>query len=123
MDLQAAEELVFFLWIDWRIGVESYKRGSGSFDDEMLEFLILIFGRKIDFLDEGNRMIDIDIFYNVKVGDTYGFMNNQGDGGDQRGCKKDQCWGCNGCCYLSNSGDMCMQGVGLRVKAWRQMII
>lgn len=48
---------------------------SGSFDDEMLELIDTIFGRKID-LDEDNQMIDIDIS-TMKAGDTYSFMNNQ----------------------------------------------
>lgn len=76
---------------------------SGSFDDEMLEFIDTIFGRKID-LDEDNQMIDIDIS-TMKVGDTYSFMNNQKEMVEIKAVKRSRL-GCNGC-YLSNSELLC----------------
>lgn len=71
---QAAEELVSSCGLT-EDECRKLQEESGSFDDEMLEFIDTIFGRKID-LDEDNQMIDIDIS-TMKVGDTYSFMNNQ----------------------------------------------
>ena len=71
---QAAEELVSSCGLT-EDECRKLQEESGSFDDEMLEFIDTIFGRKID-LDEDNQMIDIDIS-TMKVGDTYSFINNQ----------------------------------------------
>lgn len=80
--------------------IEKYRLAT---DDEMLEFIDTIFGRKID-LDEDNQMIDIDIS-TMKVGDTYSFMNNQKEMVEIKAVKRSML-GCNGC-YLSNSEILC----------------
>lgn len=99
---QAAEELVSSCGLT-EDECRKLQEESGSFDDEMLEFIDTIFGRKID-LDEDNQMIDIDIS-TMKVGDTYSFMNNQKEMVEIKAVKRSRL-GCNGC-YLSNSEILC----------------
>lgn len=99
---QAAEELVSSCGLT-EDECRKLQEESGSFDDEMLEFIDTIFGRKID-LDEDNQMIDIDIS-TMKVGDTYSFMNNQKEMVEIKAVKRSML-GCNGC-YLSNSEILC----------------
>lgn len=99
---QAAEELVSSCGLT-EDECRKLQEESGSFDDEMLEFIDTIFGRKID-LDEDNQMIDIDIS-TMKVGDTYSFMNNQKEMVEIKAVKRSRL-GCNGC-YLSNSELLC----------------
>lgn len=99
---QAAEELVSSCGLT-EDECRKLQEESGSFDDEMLEFIDTIFGRKID-LDEDNQMIDIDIS-TMKAGDTYSFMNNQKEMVEIKAVKRSRL-GCNGC-YLSNSEILC----------------
>ena len=99
---QAAEELVSSCGLT-EDECRKLQEESGSFDDEMLEFIDTIFGRKID-LEEDNQMIDIDIS-TMKVGDTYSFMNNQKEMVEIKAVKRSML-GCNGC-YLSNSEILC----------------
>lgn len=92
---QAAEELVSSCGLT-EDECRKLQEESGSFDDEMLEFIDTIFGRKID-LDEDDQMIDIDIS-TMKVGDTYSFMNNQKEMVEIKAVKRSRL-GCNGCIF------------------------
>lgn len=70
---QAAEELVSSCGLT-EDECRKLQEESGSFDDEMLEFIDTIFSRKID-LDENNQRISVNIS-TMKVGDTYSFADN-----------------------------------------------
>lgn len=100
---QAAEELVSSCGLT-EDECRKLQEESGSFDDEMLEFIDTVFGRKIDLdeLDEDNLIIDIST---MKAGDTYSFMNSQKEMVGIKAVKRSML-GCNGC-YLSNSELLC----------------
>lgn len=99
---QAAEELVSSCGLT-EDECRKLQEESGSFDDEMLEFIDTIFSRKID-LDENNQRISVNIS-TMKVGDTYSFADNHGDMVKIRAIERSNL-GCGGC-YLSNDGISC----------------
>lgn len=99
---QAAEELVSSCGLT-EDECRKLQEESGSFDDEMLEFIDTIFSRKID-LDENNQRISVNIS-TMKVGDTYSFADNHGDMVKIRAIERSNL-GCRGC-YLSNDGISC----------------